>query len=127
MLGKFSAVDILKYCSYSSWKTGLGFHAICMKCQNLFLGNKRTNINLSSAEYVKEVVHCFSYHQDYTSHNAKVTSHNSKVTSHNSKLKSHYSQVKMSPIGFHTKAIRKTCLYNVDPLKPHFYMVKLGF
>ena len=23
--------------------------------------------------------------------------------------------------------IMKTCLYNFDPLKPHFYMVKLGF
>ena len=23
--------------------------------------------------------------------------------------------------------ITKTCLYNVDPRKPHFYMVKLGF
>ena len=23
--------------------------------------------------------------------------------------------------------IMKTCLYNVDPRKPHFYMVKLGF
>ena len=23
--------------------------------------------------------------------------------------------------------IRKTCLYNFDPLKPHFYKVKLGF
>ena len=23
--------------------------------------------------------------------------------------------------------ITKTCLYNVDPLKPHFYIVKLGF
>ena len=23
--------------------------------------------------------------------------------------------------------IRKTCLYNSDPLKPHFYIVKLGF
>ena len=22
---------------------------------------------------------------------------------------------------------RKTCLYNPDPLKPHFYIVKLGF
>ena len=22
---------------------------------------------------------------------------------------------------------QKTCLYNVDPLKPHFYLVKLGF
>ena len=22
---------------------------------------------------------------------------------------------------------RKACLYNVDPLKPHFYIVKLGF
>ena len=21
----------------------------------------------------------------------------------------------------------KTCLYNIDPLKPHFYIVKLGF
>ena len=25
------------------------------------------------------------------------------------------------------KYITKTCLYNVDPLKPHFYIVKLGF
>ena len=23
--------------------------------------------------------------------------------------------------------ITKTCLYNIDPLKPHFYLVKLGF
>ena len=23
--------------------------------------------------------------------------------------------------------ITKTCLYNVDPLKPHFYIVKQGF
>ena len=23
--------------------------------------------------------------------------------------------------------IMKTCLYNIDPLKPHFYIVKLGF
>ena len=25
------------------------------------------------------------------------------------------------------KNITKTCLYNFDPLKPHFYVVKLGF
>ena len=25
------------------------------------------------------------------------------------------------------KVITKTCLYNFDPLKPHFYTVKLGF
>ena len=24
-------------------------------------------------------------------------------------------------------AITKTCLYNVDPLKPYFYIIKLGF
>ena len=23
--------------------------------------------------------------------------------------------------------ITKTCLYNIDPLEPHFYIVKLGF
>ena len=28
--------------------------------------------------------------------------------------------------GFST-VITKTCLYNTDPLKPHFYIVKLGF
>ena len=28
----------------------------------------------------------------------------------------------------HTESvIMKTCLYNFDPLKPHFYMAKLGF
>ena len=26
-----------------------------------------------------------------------------------------------------SKFITKTCLCNVDPLKPHFYIVKLGF
>ena len=25
------------------------------------------------------------------------------------------------------KSITKTCLYNFDPFKPHFYIVKLGF
>ena len=25
------------------------------------------------------------------------------------------------------ETITKTCLYNFDPLKPHFYIVKLGF
>ena len=28
---------------------------------------------------------------------------------------------------FVTNNIRETCLYNFDPLKPHFYIVKLGF
>ena len=27
----------------------------------------------------------------------------------------------------HSAYITKTCLYNFDPLKPHFYIVKLGF
>ena len=27
----------------------------------------------------------------------------------------------------HSGSITKTCLYNFDPLKPHFYIVKLGF
>ena len=26
-----------------------------------------------------------------------------------------------------SRFIMKTCLYNFDPLKPHFYVVKLGF
>ena len=30
----------------------------------------------------------------------------------------------MADIFYH---ITKTCLYKVDPLKPHFYIVKLGF
>ena len=28
---------------------------------------------------------------------------------------------------FCSHTITKTCLYNFDPLKPHFYIVKLGF
>ena len=28
---------------------------------------------------------------------------------------------------FSSRNITKTCLYNFDPLKPHFYIVKLGF
>ena len=30
-------------------------------------------------------------------------------------------------IHFTKKFITKTCLYNFDPHKPHFYIVKLGF
>ena len=30
-------------------------------------------------------------------------------------------------VGFEMAIIMKTCLYNFDPLKPHFYIVKLGF
>ena len=29
--------------------------------------------------------------------------------------------------GVNSQLITKTCLYNFDPLKPHFYIVKLGF
>ena len=33
-----------------------------------------------------------------------------------------------SPGNLHLQIyIAKTCLYNVDPIKPHFYIVKLGF
>ena len=32
----------------------------------------------------------------------------------------------LSILGIHLY-ITKTCLYNIDPLKPHFYIVKLGF
>ena len=38
------------------------------------------------------------------------------------KWKSIAESVKIAP-GY----ITKTCLYNLDPLKPHFYIVKLGF
>ena len=30
-------------------------------------------------------------------------------------------------LGYFFLFITKTCLYNFDPLKPHFYIVKLGF
>ena len=38
-------------------------------------------------------------------------------------------QLKMrpTPSGFCQRVITKTCLYNIDTLKPHFYIVKLGF
>ena len=39
----------------------------------------------------------------------------------------YYQSVWHSPILSKTQNITKTCLYNFDPLKPHFYIVKLGF
>ena len=30
-------------------------------------------------------------------------------------------------VSFHVRSITKTRLYNFDPIKPHFYIVKLGF
>ena len=36
-----------------------------------------------------------------------------------------YAEIKKKSRNYHF--ITKTCLYNFDPLKPHFYIVKLGF
>ena len=33
----------------------------------------------------------------------------------------------MAPVQETSRDIKKTRLYNFDPLKPHFYIVKLGF
>ena len=33
----------------------------------------------------------------------------------------------VEPLSTHKLNITKTCLYNFDPIKPHFYIVKLGF
>ena len=35
--------------------------------------------------------------------------------------------IKFPPAVSRLDFIMKTCLYNLDPLKPHFYIVKLGF
>ena len=61
---KLSADNILKYFSYFSQKTGFDIscklsplETICMKCQILFSGKNKKNINyLSSAELAKRVV-----------------------------------------------------------------------
>ena len=60
---KFSADKILKYFSYFCQKTGFEnscklspLETICMKCQILFSGKNKKNINLSSAEFAKTVV-----------------------------------------------------------------------
>ena len=54
---------MLKYFSYFSQKTGFDISCklspiktICMKCQILFSGKNKKNINLSSAELAKRVV-----------------------------------------------------------------------
>ena len=39
----------------------------------------------------------------------------------------YYEILQISDSTIHTKAFTKTRLYNCDPLKPHFYTVKLGF
>ena len=39
----------------------------------------------------------------------------------------HMSEGTFSDVVAHRFFITKTCLYNVYPLKPHFYIVKLGF
>ena len=35
--------------------------------------------------------------------------------------------IKLYSLVASAELITKTCLYNFDPLKPHFYIVKLGF
>ena len=42
-----------------------------------------------------------------------------------SEISSHYFY-QLFRLGF-SRSITKTCLYNFDPLKPHFYIIKLGF
>ena len=48
-----------------------------------------------------------------------------KKTTAVSDFKQHYKYIKKDTQKKTT--ITNTCLYNFDPLKPHFYMVKLGF
>ena len=36
-------------------------------------------------------------------------------------------KVRITPLGSNILSITKTYLYNFAPLKPHFYIVKLGF
>ena len=51
-MGKISADNILKYFSYFFAENRLEH----LKCQNLFSGKNKKNINLSSAEYAHRVV-----------------------------------------------------------------------
>ena len=37
------------------------------------------------------------------------------------------SRIEIDKVSLRQASIAKTCLYNFDPLKPHFYIVKLGF
>ena len=48
----------------------------------------------------------------------------SELFPRDSKMSSNYSRRTSHPCSSHCTT--KTCLYNFDPLKPHFYIVKLG-
>ena len=39
----------------------------------------------------------------------------------------HWADMSNCTFALVTAHITKTCLYNIDPFKPHFYIVKLGF
>ena len=42
-------------------------------------------------------------------------------------MKSNVPSISIRDVAITKTYIMKTCLYNFDPLKPHFYIVKLGF
>ena len=73
MLEKISADSILKYFSQQigfgiSCKLSLERETVCMKCQSLFSGkNKKTIINLSSAESAQGAVSLNLFHSGYKS------------------------------------------------------------
>ena len=87
---------------------------ICLKCHILFLVNfeKKYISDLSSAEIVQRVV------MVNISESAKIIAY----VTYNYLL--HCIWKSRAPRIYF---ITKTCLYNFDPHKPHFYVVKLGF
>ena len=79
----------------------------CMKCQILFSGKKKKRKekkDMSKCRLLKYFPACWVSHHicpEFTSR--------TDIPEQNWRL------------------VTKTCLYNVDPLKPHFHIVKLGF
>ena len=78
--------------------------------KNIYCRHKRNNICCGhSNETLKHTLFCCLYSFPFLWRNKKIYSRS--ITKYDSL----------------TTPITKTCLYNTDPLKPHFYTVKLGF
>ena len=96
---------------------------ICIKCKNLFSGkNRKTISKYCLLNFYQECLAFTTVQPLYNNHSMEdkqlVVAERFIYTCSRT---THSEIIKLAVI------IMKTCLYTFDPLKPHFYIVKLGF
>ena len=76
-------------------------------------------------KYIKESIALYKFHRNNINNNNNNNNNNNEIRL---RKKENYknSSSNVYCISLFSLYITKTCLYNIDPHQPHFYIVKLG-